>query len=178
MALDSGNVRVAATGGVYVAPTGTTLPTNATSAINAAFDDMGYIDEGGVTEGQGTQSNDIRAWQLGAVVRKVRTQHDLTYSFTALETRDTVLEQFYGNYDPATGKVEVTGAIAERNVWVISYVDDDDVVRIVLPDAEVSDIGDVVYLGTDAVKYPFVLTAYPDASGVKAYIYFHTDGAS
>ena len=41
MALDSGNVRVGVTGVVYVAPLGTTLPTDETSAPDAAFQDVG-----------------------------------------------------------------------------------------------------------------------------------------
>jgi hypothetical protein len=44
--------------------------------------------------------------------------------------------------------------------------------RVVLPDAQVTARGDVSYVDTDAVSYPVTLTAYPDANGVKAYIYW------
>ena len=86
MALDATQVRVGVTGAVYVAPTGTTLPTDATTSLAVAFDDVGYISEDGVTETQDTDTNDIVAWQNGAVVRKIQTSHDLTYSFAMLET--------------------------------------------------------------------------------------------
>lgn len=43
MALDSDNVRVATTGAVYVAPTGTTAPTDSDGTLNAAFVDLGYV---------------------------------------------------------------------------------------------------------------------------------------
>jgi hypothetical protein len=41
MALDSDNVRVAVSGAVYVAPTGTTAPTDSGTALDAAFIDLG-----------------------------------------------------------------------------------------------------------------------------------------
>ena len=86
MPLVSDNVRVGVTGAIYFAPSGTALPTSASAALNAAFTDLGYADETGVVETQGETITNIRAWQNSAVVRKILTEHDLTYAFTALET--------------------------------------------------------------------------------------------
>lgn len=164
------NVRVFTTGFVAVAPSGTALPTNATSSLSASYEELGYIDENGVTESQGTSTNKIKAWQGGTVVRVVQTEHELTYKFVAIETNDTVLEQFY---DQATydGVVEITGDQPASKVWVVHAIDGDDLVRIVVPDGQVTDRGDVVYNGSDPVGYEFTITCYPDSSGVKAYKY-------
>lgn len=179
MATVSDNVRVGVTGAIYIAPAGTTLPTSAEGSLNAAFEELGYIDESGVVETQGEQNTNIKAWQNSAVVRKILTEHDLTYAFTALETNPTVLEAYYGNYtDGPDGVVEIKGEVAPNVCWVIDVIDGDEETRIVVPDGQITTRGAVTYGATDAVKYPMTLTAFPDDSGVKAYVYFNTVGAS
>ena len=44
-------------------------------------------------------------------------------------------------------------------------------VRIVLPDAQITERGEVTYKTDEAVAYDVTITAYPDKNGVKAYIY-------
>lgn len=176
MATVSDNVRVGVTGAVYVAPEGTTLPTDATEALDGAFEELGFMDESGVVETQGTQVTNIKAWQNSAVVRKIQTEHDLTYAFTAMETNDVVLETYYGNF--AAGVVEVKGDVAANLVWVIDVIDGDNETRIVVPEGQITSPGAVTYGAADAVKYPMTLSAFPDDDGVKAYIYFSTAGAS
>jgi hypothetical protein len=171
MALDATQVRVGVTGAVYVAPTGTTLPTDATTALAVAFDDVGYISEDGVTETQNTDTNDISAWQNGAVVRKIQTSHDLTYTFSMLETSQVSLEVFYGNYDAATDSVEIKGEELGKHVWVLSVEDGDHIQRVVIPDGQVTERGDITYANEDAVGREVTITAFPDTSGVKAYVY-------
>lgn len=179
MPLTSDNVRVGVTGAIYVAPAGTTLPTDATTALDAAFEELGYADESGVVEAQAEQITNIKAWQNSAVVRKILTEHDLTYQFTALETNPVVLEAFYGNYtDGPDGVVEIQGEVAPNVCWVIEVEDGTSTTRIVVPDGQVTTRGQVTYGATDAVKYPMTVTAFPDTDGVKAYVYYNTTGAS
>jgi hypothetical protein len=175
MASDASNVRVGVTGAVYTGDNGTTLPTDATTELDAALADVGYISEDGVVESHDTDSNDIRAWQNGDVVRKVQTSHDVTFGFTMLETTETTLAAFYGNYDGdgATGTVEITGDQLPRGVWVLSVLDGDHVLRIVIPDGQITDRGDITYANGEAVGREVTITAYP-VDGVKATIYLDT----
>ena len=172
MANVADNVRVGVTGAVFFAPTGTTLPTTLAGALDAGFLDVGYISEDGITTSVSMDTNEIRAWQNGDVVRRVQTAHDYTLAFTMLETNERSLEVFYGNYDDTTDAVEVTGTQGYRGEWVINVDDGTDDLRIVIPDGQVTEKGDVQYVNGDAVMYPLTITAYPDSSGVKAYIYF------
>ncbi len=175
MATTADNVLVGVTGGAYVAPEGTTLPTTPSASLNAAFEEVGYISEDGVTQSIGADITDIKAWQNGDVVRKIQTSHDLTYQFTMIETSDVTLEAYYGNY--AAGVVEIDGSQLPHKSWVLSVLDGTDVVRIVVPDGQITERGDIVYQNADAVGYPITISCFPDGSGNKAYMYVSGTGS-
>jgi hypothetical protein len=171
------NVRVAVTGAVYYAATGTTLPTNATTALAAAFlaNDVGYISEDGITQSISEDITDIKAWQDGAVVRKVQTGHDVTYQFSMLETASDPLNAYYGNF--SSNAVEVDGSQMPRQCWVIQVDDGGNDIRIVIPDGQVTERGDIVYANAEAIAYDVTITAYPDGSNNKAYIYYASEAS-
>jgi hypothetical protein len=50
MSLETSEVRAGITGELYAAPVGTALPTDTSTALNAAFKGLGYFSEDGVTE--------------------------------------------------------------------------------------------------------------------------------
>jgi hypothetical protein len=163
------NVRVAVTGAVYYGPAGTALPTNATTSLNAAFEELGYVDDNGLTQTIDESTTRIQAWQNGDTVRTVQDSHALTYQFACLETNDQVLDAYYGNY--VNGTVEVRADAETRGEWVFHIIDGGDLIRIVVPDGQVTDRGDISYVNGDAIKYPLTIECYPDADGVKAYLY-------
>jgi hypothetical protein len=175
------NVRVAVTGTINYGPAGTALPEDAVTALDAAFDEVGYAGEDGIVQTINEDRTDIKAWQNGDVVRKVRTSHDVTYSFTMLETNLTSLEIYYGDGSVsgtlADGVVEVRGDAGTRGEWVLHVIDGDNLIRIVLPDGEVTERGDVNFVNAEAIAYPVTVTAYPDVDGVKAYLYLAADGS-
>lgn len=172
-----------ATGGVMVAPKGTTLPTGATAAtvtLDAAFVGTGYISEDGVTQSIGTDTTDIVAWG-GDTVRVIQTTHALTYQFSFLETNSDVLKLVYGDEN-----VSVTAATSSAGTRIATLInsktlphkayaleikDGDAKVRIAIPDGQITTVGDVTYVHSDAIKYDVTITCYPDDSGNKAYLY-------
>lgn len=162
-------VKVGVTGAIYGAPTGTTLPTSVSGSLNAAFLDLGYADENGIVQSINSQVTEIKAWQNADVVRKIQTSHDLTYSLTFLETSDEVLAAFFGDY--TDGVVQVTGDEGVRQSWVFDVQDGGDTIRIVIPDGQITERGNVSFVNADAIKYPITISCFPDASGVKAYWY-------
>lgn len=176
MTLTAENVRVGVTGGVFGAPSGTTLPTGATGSLDAGFDELGYVSEEGVVQSEGIDVTEIKAWQNAAVVRKIQTKHDLTYKLTLLETSAITLYTFYSNY--SAGVSEIRGEAGLRQSWVIEVLDGDNTIRIVIPDGQITEKGDVSYVNGDAVKYPITITAFPDESDVKAYVYLDPVSAS
>lgn len=176
MAVTAANVRVGkplTTGGLLTAPLLTALPTDTTTALNAAFSAGGYLGDDGVVQTIDTDSNDIKAWG-GDIVRTVQTSHKLTYAFTLIETASASLGTYYGAAN-VTGTSLITVKIVAGDLphqeWVLEVRDGASKIRIAIPDGQVTDRGDVSYTDGDAVAYPCTITCYPDSSGVKAYMY-------
>lgn len=182
MALDATNVRVAFTGALYKAPVGTTLPVTATAALHGAFTDLGYLSEDGVVMTTETNVETIRAWQRGDTVRKVQTEHDTMFAFTLIESKNAAFKAFFGD-DNVTGAaddvtIEVNADEGVSAAWVLQVIDTDALIRVVIPNAQVTERGEVQFVNGAPVGYPITVTAYPDASGNKAYIYTAESGAS
>ena len=182
MALTAENVRVAVTGAVFYAPAGTTVPTSVSEELDPGFVDVGYISDDGLTTSTPTETSDIRAWQNGDIVRRVQTSHDFTVQFAMLETSAATLALYWNDYTAGAGAdsavVEVTGAQPYRGAFVINVVDGDNLMRIVIPDGQITERGDITYLNEAGIMYDVTITAFPDGSGVKAYIYAESDAAS
>lgn len=171
------NVTVAVTGDAYMAPTGTALPTTTIAALNVAFQAVGYLTEDGITESQGDSTNEIKAWQNADIVRRIQTDHSAQFKLAFLETNWVSLNAYYGgNY--ANGVVQVKGGVMPRKSWVIDMFDGTYKIRVVIPDGQIVDRGDIVYKNGDAISFPITIECYPDSTGVKAYIYHATASVS
>lgn len=175
MTLDATNVEVAVTGAVYLAPLGTTLPTSSSDALDAAFKDVGYISEDGITETPEEDTQEIRAWQNGDVVRRLLTSHELQYGFAMIELNEVSLEAYYGNYD--AGTVRVKGQPLPRQCMVIDVIDEGKLRRRVAPIAQVVERGEVSLTNSDATGLEVTVSCYPDATAepTKVYIYAPVD---
>ena len=57
------NVGIAVSGFVALAPLGTTLPTSLTSALDASFRQVGYLDEDGMSEVHDESRGEVPLWQ-------------------------------------------------------------------------------------------------------------------
>lgn len=162
MALNSANARVAVTGAVYVAPTGTAAPTTAVSALNAAFKDLGYMSEDGITEARERSSETLRAWQNAATLRVIQTEAGITFNFTMVETKKETVELFYGSsVTDATGLITIDPAsTGGRKSFVLDVIDGADIERTYIAEGEVTEVGDKVYAGTEVIGYEVTITAY------------------
>jgi hypothetical protein len=173
MATVASNVTVATTGDFSYAPVGTALPTSPSAALNVAFLSVGYLSEDGVVLAQAESSTKIKAFQNADVVRVVQTEHEVTADFTMLETNANTLAIFFkGNYVSGVGQIKA--GIAPHKAWVLHEIDGANLIRTVIPDGQVIDIGDLTLKNGEPVGYKISIECYPDASGVKAYMYFAT----
>lgn len=172
----------AVTGGIWRAPFGTALPTDATTALNAAFKCVGYVSEDGVTNNNSPESDNIKAWG-GDTVLTVQTSKKDTFGFTLIEaTNLDTLKAVYGSANVsgtlATGvTVGANADEPEDASWVIEMILRGGVLkRVVIPDGKVSKVGEITYKDDEAVGYELTVTAMPDSSGNTHYEYIKQPG--
>lgn len=163
-------------GGVYIAPLNTALPTDAKTALDAAFVNAGYVSEDGVTNQQSRTSGEIKEWG-GQTVDTPTTGFTSRWKIKYIESVNvTVLKLVHGddNVTETSGKVKVVinGAELDEYAIVIDMaLKGGKLKRVVLPRAKVTEIGDIVYKGTDPVAYDTTINAAPDSSGNNQYEY-------
>lgn len=164
--LDSTKVRAALTGAMSYAPSETAAPVDADTVLPAAWRDVGYISEDGVTEARDRSTNNVVAWQNAEVVRTLTTEASLTLEATMIESNPNSLELFYGTeVDDTDGSIEIVPRQnGGRRAIVLDYIDGDEYVRLYLPQAEVTEVGESVLVAGEAVAYPVTITAYPDGT--------------
>ena len=168
-------------GAIYRAPLGTTLPTDAVSALNAAFKNMGYGSEDGLTNNNTPETENIKAWG-GDTVLTIQSSKDDTFAFNLIETlNEDVQKAVYGD-DNVSGNLE-DGMTVKANAqeqeaasWVIDMVLKKAVRRIVIPEATITEISEITYNDSSAIGYGITLTAVPDEQGNTHYEY--TKGTS
>lgn len=176
MALDASNAEVAGTGAVYVGLTSATAPATLYAATTG-FTDLGYIGEDGVTESHDESVEKLRAWQNGAVVRTVRTDGSVTFSFTLLETTEATVELAYGTTVTSGVYLIDLAATRERVSLVLDTEDGDEVERVYIPDAEVIELGDVVRVNNQIKAYPITVEAHKTATYGQAKVWSSRLGA-
>lgn len=89
-------------GAIYRAPLGTALPTDATTALNAAFKCLGYCGEDGLVNTNSPDSDSVKAWGGDTVLTYQKSKED-TFKFTLLEVLNPdVLKAVHGD-DNVTG---------------------------------------------------------------------------
>lgn len=164
-------------GAVYVAPIGTTLPTNATAELDEAFTNLGYCSEDGMTNSMSIESEDIKAWG-GDTVLRAQTSFDDTFGLTLIETLNLdVLKTVFGT-DNVTGTlaegiaVAVNGGERKNFSWVVDTILTGGVLRrFVVPAAKITEIAEITYRDNEAVGYGLTVGAVTDTAGNTHYEY-------
>ena len=162
-------------GAIFTAPAGTPIPTDATSPLDAAFVELGYAAEDGITNSIDTDTNAVNAWGGDEVLNEVTSRSE-TFSFTLIETSTATLTEVYGAENvqvQADDTVVLHNArtLPERiHVYEI-IMGSGKIKRIVVPRVKTTELGDVVYNGSDAIGYELTLAALPDAANNTAYEY-------
>lgn len=167
------------TGAIAIAPLGTTLPTDASTALADTYTKLGYVSDAGVVNSNARSSTDVRAWG-GDTVLSLQTEKTDTFQFTLLETLDVEALKVYFGAENVSGTL-ATGITVTANakeledrVWVIDMILRGAQKRIVIPCGKVSATEDITYSDSDAVGLGITVTAFPDASGNSHYEYIKT----
>lgn len=155
--LEAGNVVVAGTGTIWVAPDGTPMPVDL-AALASPWIDMGYASEDGVTFTISREQEDIPAWQSLEPVRVLITAEPKVIAFELMEfDEESLMLAFRGGTVTGTTVKTYTppdpGA-SDVRAMVVDGVDGATTFRFCFP--RVSLQGDVEWqlVRSDAVRLP------------------------
>ena len=174
----------ATTGAIKYAPIGTTLPTLSSITPSAvtldpAFQGNEYVSEDGLTLAPSMSTTEIKDWS-GTTVRKVLESFDGTLSWTMISTNESAMNVAFGadhvTASAATAshgsqlKVELGAHIPEAQSWVFLMKDGDARIVVLVPNGQVTEVGEVTFASNAAVGWNVTLSCYPDESGECIYI--------
>lgn len=171
------------TGGLWVAPKGTALPTSETTALISAYETVGYATEDGVTRTESRDTEVIKAWG-GDTIVVAQTGVEATLQAGLAEYLNPLTQKLiYGDANvtstPATSsagnKLVVVGKLAApapHKVWIVEMFSGDANGRLVFPDVQITETDDVVYSDSELAARGVTATLFPDSTGAYFYEYW------
>lgn len=164
-------------GAIFSAPIGTELPTDTDAALDAAFVALGYSSEDGLINADKREVESKRAWggDIVLIIDKGKTD---SFKWKMIESSNAdVLKMIYGNAN-VTGTLK-TGIVVKSNntereprSYVFDMIMKGGIKkRIVVPNAEITEIGDIQYVDNDFIGYDVTISAGPDNDGNSHYEY-------
>lgn len=174
------------TGGVLIAPLGTALPTDESTALIAAYVATGYIGADGLTETIGRDTNKIKAWG-GDTVKVVQTEFGVQYKFTMIESvKASVLTAVYGAANITTTAatagsgakhaIKIVSAQLPHSVFAFEVKDGAAKIRIVVEDGQITEVGDITYADEDVIGYEVTVEAFLGTVSQAQALKFINDG--
>lgn len=171
MTQTAANVRVdkpLSTGAVSVAPKGSTLPTDATTALDTSFKNVGYLDPAGITRTPSRTVNKLYAYG-GDMVGVTQSEDAWDVAFTMIEDNDVANGVVFGtsNVTGTTGALTITVKNEEFKecVLVVETKAGDVTTREVWESAILTERGAIVSVDNNFRVYPVTFTALAGANG-------------
>lgn len=153
-------------GGLLVAPIGTTRPASYDDTIDPAYVSVGYVGDDGATESTERDVEDIKAWG-GIRVRTVQTDHSSEVSLTLIEsTNAETLRLVYGDdnvtVDGDNISVRRNAKELPKRQFLIPMLDGNNSRILDIGRGQVTETGDVTYVDGEAISYEITITCEPD----------------
>lgn len=170
MAETTSEILVGANGSIHVAPLGSTVPTDATSAYDAAFAELGFTTDAGVKLHDGKTVVPIPVWQSYYPARRIVTAHEFTAAFALVQwNKNTVPLAFGGGTitHPAGGVWKYAApspGLVDERVLGVDWQDGSKHYRLIIPRGMVTDAVDAEVVRTKESDLPIVFAVTCDGT--------------
>lgn len=163
-----------------------------TSKKPQGFEDSGYVSEDGLKLTTERSTADIKDWN-GDIVRKILEEFSGTLVYSHLEFSEFALKESYGEENveelkkAATNngrqlKVAINAADLPIKARWFRMKDGNARVVILAPNCQVTEVGEVSFVKSEAIKIENTISCYPDDQGNSIYIFLddgvYADGAA
>lgn len=179
MAGDASNAAIWANADVLIAPVGTAAPTNVTTAWSNTWSPVGLLDpEAGFTEDRNEDVNKIYAWG-GLLVKTLKSKHERTIKFTALESNQTIFNLVNpgSSRSTAAGLTTSTVKVPSQAEFAIAFEtrDGSHVKRRIVKRASIESVGTIKESESEVTIYELTVSIYPESDGT---LYVEYDGST
>jgi hypothetical protein len=165
-----------------VAPLGTPLPTDATTALNAAFISLGRISDDGVDKTESRPKTDKFDWG-GSLIASLQDSFMLTLKFKLLQLVNADVQRtVHGDSNvtvtPATAThgtrlgAAINSKLLDQGVYVIDAYYQQTSGRLVIPIARPVEVGQLKWVHKDLAAYELTVQAFADNDNNMAYEYW------
>ena len=163
------------TGAIWVAPKGTALPTDASTALSGTYKLLGFTSDAGVTISESRSNTAIKAWEGLTEVYNVVSEYTESVSFMPIQINQDVAELTWGpdNVTVATNKITAkhTADTLEPVCIVIETSPRENIVKRYCGTFQLITRGDATLDGTQVDGRQLSFNAIADAYGVTMYEY-------
>jgi hypothetical protein len=173
----------AVTGTLLRAPLGATAPTDAVTAPDAAFLDLGYIGEEGYVESNKRDTEKKKAFG-GATVKILQKDFTATVKLSFLEsTNAEVLKSVYGDDNVSIDGDDITikknKIMLPHSAWIMDTIDESvGLIRSYIPDGQVISLDDIKRVHTDTIMYTIEIECFENEDGDNIIEFIHLATAS
>lgn len=160
-------LRVGITGAVRTADVGAAVPKMKTKYDTDVHRNIGYLSSDGVEVSFDEDANEYIPWQEVAAIRRDITKSVTSVKFTLWDFGRDNAAFFFGaetvvDEEDGSWSVGVGGKPKfDRQQFVVDVVDGDQALKLVLPVAQLTERGSVVFKSDEAIALECTVTAYP-----------------
>lgn len=169
-------------GGVRVAPIGTTLPVDATTALTTDFITLGRVSDDGIDKTEDRPKTDKFDWG-GSLIASLQDHFMLTLKFKLLQivNADVMAVAHGADNVTVTGptttkgtliKSAINATLLDQGVYVIDAYYMKMNGRLVLPHARPVTVGPMKWVHKDLAMFDLTVQAFPDNDNNFAYEYW------
>jgi hypothetical protein len=170
------------TGGVLIAPLGTTLPTDATTALDPAFITLGRVSVDGVDRTEERPNTEVNDWG-GDLIAVLQDKYGITLKFKLLQLMNADVQKAAHGTDNVTVRPptstggtlissKMNAQLLDYGSWVIDAYYMKMSMRLVVPYGRITLVGPLKWVHKELAAYDLTLKPFPDTYNNHAYEYW------